>query len=273
MTGAIFTEMLRRNWRSILYWGFGLGGYGLMVTSIIPNVDMLKQYADMLGSMPPAMLSMFGISDAASLGTAEGFLGTAYFVYVIFLMIVYAVMAGLSFTSNEEDQGIMDIMLSLPLPRWRIIVEKAAFYVLAVIAISMCSFIGLFIGGNSNNSPDAAFKIDTTKLLLGSLNIVPATLLMIAATALMATLFRRKNVAMGAAVIFIIVSYLVEYVGRAASSTILAQINVLSFFHYIDNSDVMLHGLNPGNVVLLLVVTVAMIGGTLWFWQRRDVGV
>ena len=35
----------------------------------------------------------------------------------------------------------------------------------------------------------------------------------------------------------------------------------------------MVGGLNVGSVALLLAVTAALVAGTLWFFQRRDVGV
>lgn len=273
MNGVIFTEMIRRNWRGTLSWGIGLGMYGLIVITFIPDVDMLKNYADLMASMPPAMLQMFGIEDAATMATPEGFIGSAYFVYVVFLLAVYAVLAGLSITANEEDQGIMDVLLSLPVKRSQIIIEKALFHLLAVIVIALLAYSGIMLGMTMAGGSENALKVDGGTMLAGSLNVIPITLLMIAATGFSATLFRRKNIATGVATAFIVVSYLVEYLGSAASGSAAAQINTLSFFHYFDSATVMLNGLNVGNVTLLLVVTLIFVVGSLWFWQRRDVGV
>ncbi|MBZ0282306.1 MAG: ABC transporter permease [Anaerolineae bacterium] len=273
MNGVIFMEMLRRNWRTTLYWGIGLGLYGYIIIIFIPNVDMLQQYAELMASMPPAMLQMFGVEDAATMATPEGFIGSAYFVYVVFMLAVYAVMAGLSITANEEDQGIMDVVLSLPIKRSQIIIEKSLFYLLAVVAIALLGYAGLMLGMATGSGSETALKVDSGIMLAGSINVIPITLLMIAATAFAATIFRRKNTATGVATAFIIISYLVEYLGSTATTSTAAQINNLSFFHYFDSNTVMVSGLNAGNVILLLIVTVVFAVGSLWFWQRRDVGV
>jgi ABC-2 type transport system permease protein len=265
--------MIRRNWQGTLSWGVGLGMYGLVVISFIPDVDMLQNYADLMESMPPAMLQMFGIESAAAMATPEGFIGSAYFVYVVFLLAVYAVQAGLSITANEEDQGIMDVLLSLPIKRSQIILEKGLFHLLAVIVIALLAYGGVMLGMALGSSSENALRVDGGTMLAGSVNVIPITLLMIAATAFAATVFRRKNIATSVATAFIVVSYLVEYLGSAASGSAAAQINTLSFFHYFDSAKVMLNGLNVGNVLLLLAVTVLFVVGSLWFWQRRDVGV
>ena len=126
MSGTIFMETLRHNWRIALYWGLGIGGYAVLIILLIPSVDVLKQYADLVANMPAGMLKMFGAADASSLGTPEGFLGFGFFTYTVLMLAVYAVVAGLGVTANEEDQGILDVVLSLPVPRWRIIVERLA---------------------------------------------------------------------------------------------------------------------------------------------------
>jgi ABC-2 type transport system permease protein len=273
MTGSIFMETLRRNWRLALYWGLGIGSYALLIILIIPDVDMLKQYADLLQNMPLAMLKMFGAGDSSAIATPEGFLSFVFFTYAMMMLAVYAVLAGLNITASEEDQGILDVVLSLPVPRSRVVVERLAVYVLFVILIVLLTFVGLWIGIQINASnPNGAFHIDAGKVLEGSLNLIPVTVLMVALTAFATALIRRKGLATGVAALVIIGCYLVDYVGAAATGTLVDQIRALSFFHYFDSSGVMQNGLSWGNIFLLLGLTAVLWIGSVWFFQRRDVG-
>ena len=56
MTGVVFMHTLRRNWLTGLYWAIGIAILGAYIIVVIPNVDMLKQYADLVKTLPPLML-------------------------------------------------------------------------------------------------------------------------------------------------------------------------------------------------------------------------
>jgi ABC-type transport system involved in multi-copper enzyme maturation permease subunit len=267
MNGTVFWETLRRGWRGMLYWGLGLAAYGLMLTLIVQDANILKQYGEIAKAFPPALLKLFG-GDATMLATPEGFLAYGFFGYMLLIFAVYAILSGLNITANEEDQGIMDVVLSLPVPRHQVIVEKFLAYTLMIVVIIAIAFLGLLVG-----SQFSALKIDATKLLQSTLNIVPSALLMVAFTAWAGTFFRSKATATAVAAFFVVGSYFLNFLGEAASETVFNALRSLSFFRYYDHNAVILNGLSWSNVGLLLAVTVALVAGSLWFFQRRDIGV
>jgi ABC-2 type transport system permease protein len=268
MSGAIFKETLRRGWRTALYWSIGLAMLGAYIVIVIPNVDTLKEYTRLFESLPPALLKMFGAGDVTTLATPEGFVAYGFFGYTLLMLAVYAVLVGLNVTANEEDEGILDMMLSLPVARWRIVAEKLAAYTLLLVGIIIISFIGLLLGLRTST-----LEIDMGKLLVSTVNILPGALLMVGFTAFVATVARRKSTAVALASLFIIGSYFVNFIGELASGTAASALRALSFFNYYDASGTMLHGLNLGNWLLLLVVALALFAGTVWGFNRRDVGV
>jgi ABC-2 type transport system permease protein len=267
MRGVVFSETLRQNWRGMLYWGVGLALLGLVTLTLITDVDALKQVAQLMETLPPALLRAMGMDDLTQLATPEGFLGGAYFGRVILILSVFGVISGLNITANEEDQGILDVLLSLPLPRWRLIIEKFAAYTLMAVVIVGLGFLGLYLGERAS-----MLEINTRRLLESSFNVLPTVLLIIAFTGLAGAVFRRKGTATMVTAIFVIASYFVDLMGRAASDSFLNQLRVLSFFSYFDNDGVMRDGLAWGNVGLLLVVAGVLVAGSLWFFQRRDIG-
>jgi ABC-2 type transport system permease protein len=268
MNGAILTETLKRNWRQMLYWGIGLGMLGMYTVLVIPNVDTLKQYSQLIESMPPVLMQAFGANDLSVFASAEGFIAFGFLTYGLLLLLVYGVLAGLNITANEEDDGILDMMLALPVGRTQIMVEKFGAYTLLTIGIVTISFMGLALG-----AVFGSLEFDFIKLLPGALSITLGILLVMALTAFVAVVVRRKSTAIGISVTFIIVSYFINFIGNAASQSAAGAVRALSFFRYADAQNVVAEGLNIGGVLVLAVVTLALFAGSIWAFDRRDVGL
>ncbi|HEX2621691.1 MAG TPA: ABC transporter permease subunit, partial [Phototrophicaceae bacterium] len=264
MFGVTFIETLRRHWWQIVWWGSGIAVLGFYTTSIIQDVDMLKQYAEMVKNIKPGLLQIFGIKDAAALTTPEGFISFAFFSYSLLVLAVFGVMAGLNITSNDEETGIMDMVLSMPVSRWSIIVEKFAAYVVIAAGIIAVSYAGLMMGISSST-----LELNTARITDSTINMLPSILLVMAVTLFTGTLARRRSTAIAISAVFVVASYFINSLGSAASGTLADSLRFVSFFNYYDNSGVMTNGLNIANIAILLVVTMFLVAGSLWFYRRR----
>lgn len=268
MRGVIFTHTLRRSWLSAVYWGVGVGVIGMFIMLILPNAESLQRFARLLESMPPALLQAFGASDVAQLATPEGFIGFGYFTYTMLIMSVYGVVAGLNVTTVEEDRGILDILLSAPVSRTQLMVEKGLAYVLLMVLTILVSYLG-FVGGKAVSTLD----VDLGKLFVASLNMLPAMLTVFGFSVLVGALARSRATALALAVAFVIGSYFIEFIGNAASQTAVAALRVLSYFSYTGSDTVMTSGLAWGNIVLLIAVGAVLFVGGAFLFQRRDIGL
>lgn len=268
MTGSVFMETLRRNWKAALIWGAGLFVYGVYVMVLIPDLEGLQRFVDIFESMPSGLLAAFGFEDASVMATPAGFLGL-YLLYGMVIVAVYAVLSGLSLTANDEETGIMDMVLSLPLPRWRLIVEKFAAYSLMTVVISLMSWLGMVIGDTMNTNLD----MPAMSLLEGNLNMVPSLILVIAVTGFIAAVTRRRGAAAALAGIFVTASFLLENIARSADSSFADALRNLSFFRHANLSQALADGVSTTGVLLLLVAAVVMISGAVFFYRRRDIAV
>ncbi len=266
MTGVIFRETLRRSWKTMLLLGVGLAAMAAYMVLIFGDSELLKQFSGVIQNMG-FLVKTLGGGDAAFLATAAGMLNYGYFNWIVLLLAAYGVIAGLSITAGEEDRGILDILLSQPVPRWRVVVEKFLAYTIVLIGADAIGFVTLAV--TAGNNPE--IKVSVARLLEGSINMLPPLLLVMAFTALVAVLVRRRNVAATVAAIFVIGSYFIEMIGRNAQA--MEGLRSISFFTYFDSFGVMKNGLIWANVIGLLVVAVLLFIGVLWAFQRRDVGV
>ena len=117
MSGIVISYTFRSAWKQILYWGLGLGVLGAYIVFIASDSDIVQGYANLFESMPPAMLQAFGASDVELLRTAEGWIVSIFVSEAGIFLSIFAVMAGLNITTNEEQSGLMDVILSLPISR------------------------------------------------------------------------------------------------------------------------------------------------------------
>jgi ABC-2 type transport system permease protein len=269
MSGAVFFETLRRDWRGMIWWGIGLGFMAWLQIVIIPDVESLQKMADLMESLPSFMVDAFGGGDIQYMATPEGYLTLRWYSLVVLILAVYTVSCGLNVTANDEDRGILDMLLSTPLPRWRLIVEKFAAYSILTAGIIAMTLGAMWIA--MQMSP--TISVDMSRLTVSSFNILPSALLIMAFTILIATIVRRRGLAGAIAAVFVVGSYFLDTLGQSASNETLVALNKLSFYNYYDSINVMKNGLAWGNVIGISAVALLMVSAGIWFFQRRDVGV
>jgi ABC-2 type transport system permease protein len=268
MIGADFLNTLRTGWRQILGWGLGLGLWAFLILVVLPDVEVLAAYAELAEQIPPFVLQMVG-TDAASLGTPAGFVSYGYFSYALLALSVFAVLAGLSITSGEEDSGELDLVLAQPLQRWRLILERFLAYTLMLAAILAVSALGLVFGNSISQ-----MGLDLGRLVVAHFLLLPSVLLVMAVTLVFAVVVRRRALATGLATLFVIASYVVNFLsGAATDSVIMAQLDRFSYFSYYSAQRIVLEELTLNPIALPLLVAAVLIVVSLFFFERRDIGV
>lgn len=268
MNGAVFAETLRRNWKAALIWGAGLAVYGLYAAVLVPDLEGLGRYVEIFEALPGALMSVFGFSDARVMATPEGFIGL-YLLYSLLILAVYAVLSGLSITANDEETGIMDMVLSLPLPRARMMAEKYAAYSLLLLVICLLAGVGMIVGDALNNN----IQVSAVNLLLGNLAIVPSAMVVMAVTALLGAVVRRRGTAATLAGVFVAVSFFLDNLARSVQNDLAQAARSMSFFRHANVTEALFGGLALGSAVVLLMAALAALAAGIMAYQRRDVRI
>ncbi len=268
MTGIVIGNTLRTSWKQILYWGIGLGLLGLYIDFIAMSPDIISGYADLLETMPPAMLQAFGASDITLLTTSEGWIVSIFVSEAAIFLSVFAVMAALNISANDEQSGVMDVILSLPISRSAYLLERWIGYALIGLGIILlCALItvGGIIGLNVDAPLDVIFK--------SIMNLYPATLLVMTVTCLLATVLRRRAAAIGGAAAFVVVSYVFNAIGASASGAIADLMQTLSYFSYINGEAFVIGAYDPVDSLIVLAAVAIGFALSLKMFVSRDIGV
>jgi ABC-2 type transport system permease protein len=236
----------------------------------IPDAEAIQQVATLMESMPPALVRAFGGEDVAFMGTPDGYLAVQFFGFGLLILTAYSVTNGLNVTVNDEDRNIMDSVLSLPLARWQIIIEKFAAYALLTVMVVAMTFGGIWLA--TLLTPSVTYNLD--RIALATFNMLPSMVLVLATTIFIGAVIRSRTVATALASAFVIGSYFLDAIGLAVGDeSSLSVLRRLTFYGYYDGVEVVRSGMAWGNVALLLAISALLVGLSVYFFQRRDVSV
>ncbi len=268
MIGSVFLETLKTTWKQMVYWGVGLAAMALLVVIMVPLFNM-QDMRKLLESFPPVILAMIGVgSELEIFATNEGFVAIGFFGKSALIFAVYPVVMGMRVTANEEDSGTMDVLLSLPVERARVVIEKFLAYGVSCIGVVLLIYLslhlGVFLGG---------VELDVLRLAEVTFYLIPLMVFIMAATVLIGVLVRRRTVALGIVTAFVIVSYMLQTIGLAAEGTVAESIGVVSFLTYYNAGDILSQGFIWPHIAGFVIGSAALLAASLYRYERRDIGL
>jgi ABC-2 type transport system permease protein len=179
------------------------------------------------------------------------------------LLLVYGIGAGARAIAGEEEAGTLDLLLSHPLRRRRVLLEKLGAAV--VLLAGLGAVIFLVVTGSS-----AVFGLD-----VGTLDVAAATLgaVLLAATfaalaLLVGAATGSRALAIGVASSLVIASYLLFGLGNLVD--VLEPVQALTPWDWYAGGDQLRNGLDWRGTVLLLGSVVVTAGAAIPLFQRRD---
>lgn len=253
----------RRKLRGSLALGVGLSLLGAMMIWVYPSMDRadvdLEAYVD---AWPPALREAFGVE---AIGSIEGFMAAELYAFGwVILLGLYLAYSAASLVANDVERGRMDLTLSLPVSRARVVVEKYLTLLVPIIVVNAVGFASVFTGlaliGESISVADllAVHLLSVPYLLAnGSIGLLASVIFDRAAVA--------QRVAAGVAFgLFLVESVFVgtdyERVGAVAPS------------RYYDPTAILVHGeYDLTGAALLLVATVVLVAVSAAWFTRTDV--
>ena len=263
MLRNVFGKVVHDQWRMVLGWAAFAGIWPAMYVALYPSIGALGEMQRMLEQFPPALREFFA-SASLDLSSPEGFLNLELFTFVApLLVLAYTVVVGGGATAGEEERGTMDLLLANPIPRWRIVVEKAAAIALGTVVIGFGMWLGAAIAA-------AAMNIDLDLSLVGQA-IVSCLLLGFALGGLalaLGAITGRRWLAAGVSLMVLIAGFFLN--GLGALVDWLEPWRPLSpFYHYIAN-DPLKNGLDPGHALVLVGWAIVGTAVAVLAFERRD---
>lgn len=217
----------------------------------------------LIESYPEAIRQAFGIE---ALGTVEGFLAGEFynFVWLLVLGVYFAYRAGGTIAADIERDR-MDLLLSFPVSRGRLLTEKFAALLVPIVALNVVVAPVVALGTTLIASP-----IDTVDLVVVHLLSIPYLLTCSAIGLVLSVLVSRADIAQRAALGLLFVLYLVESI--AASADGFEALQYVSPTYYYDPTAILVRSeYAVAETGVLVVATIALLLVAQHLFRRRDI--
>ena len=257
MLNLLKYELFSRR-KAILGWGLGLGLYGAMYIAV---GDQYAALADI------SIYRAMGID----LGSLEGVLASSMVGFLPIFLGIYAIITSTETLAGEEDSGTLELIVAMPLPRWRIVTAKA-------VAISVAALLILASAGAVHalalNAIEASVEIDVTsgQLFMAALSAWPLTLVILMLGLFLGAFLPNRRAAALVTTVLFIASYLGETLTGLVQS--LEVFRPLSLFYYFDSStELFTNGVQARDLAVLFGLAALFFVLALLSFQRRDITV
>ena len=255
-------SFLDQRW-TLLWFGLGIAAYTLLIVAFWPTAkNNAALFSSYISQLPEAFVKAFGIADIAHF---EGFIGAEELNFMWpLIVLVFVIMAASSFVAGEIDRGTVELWLSVPVARWRLLSAKQIALLIGIVVLAAITVALIAVAGRLANEPLATSGLLATGVVLSALCIAVGGY-----TSLFSSIFSSRGSAAGLAAGVTIGSYLLGILsGISKDFDWLKYLSITSAFH---PQQALLNGAaDAGEVSVLMAVGVVTALVSLAVFQRRD---
>lgn len=265
---SVFLKTLRDHRRSFIWWGAGLALLTAVITAIYPSIQgMGENLQALMDAYPPELMALLGATDIVDITSPAGYLNAELFGFMVpILFIVFSVALGGSAVAGEEGRGTLETLMSAPITRARLVVNKLAALVAETVILGLILWAALVVG-------TIAVDMDISVIRLAEATISAVLLGLTFGTAAFAVgcATGSRGLSVGVATVAAVGTYMFN-----ALSIIVDYMEPTKWaspFFYYNGATPLANGLNLAHASVLLA-TVLVLGAVAYFtFERRDLGV
>lgn len=264
MLNSIFAKTLRDLRRGFVWWSIGLAGMVALMVSVYPTVRDNPALDKLAKSYPTALKGFLGFGGQLDYSSPAGYLGIELFSLMVpLLLLVAAISAGSNAIAGEEERGMLDLLLSAPISRRRVVVEKFGALAAEAAGLGIVLWLSLVVGARAVGMHVGAGMLGGATLgaVLLAVTFGAVALLIGAATG-------RRSRAIGLSAAAAVAAYLVNSLAPLVSS--LYAIRKASPFYYYAAGNPLRQGLDPRHALALLLVALVATAAASVMIDRRD---
>lgn len=220
--------------------------------------DVLKQMGD---KFPRALMAMIGFAD---MSTPEGWYTAEVFSLVAPGVVIFAgAYVGVRALAGEEAAHTMGILLANPIPRWRVVVEKAIAMEIVVAIVAFGIFAGTYGGSLIGDLGLSPAKIAAACVHAFAIGIFFGAIALAAGAA-----SGKKNNATYAVVGVALLAWAVNaFLPVNPDWAAFAKISPMYFYAA---NDPLVNGIHWGHLSVLVAGAAAFVGLAVALFERRD---
>jgi len=260
----VFLKTLRDMRRAIAWWSLGLAVMTTLIVAVYPTVRDNPELNQAVEDYPEALKAFIAFGGEVDYGSSVGYLGSELFSFMVpLLLLVAAIGAGARAIAGEEEQGTLDLLLSNPLSRRRLALEKLGALAAELAVLSLVLWLSLLAGAAA-----VGMEVSAGHLAAATASAALLALAFGAIALLVGASSGRRGLAIGLTAAGAVAAYLVS--SLAVLVDFLRPLRPASPFYHYAASDPLRHGLalDHAGLLLLLAATAAALAPLVF--ERRD---
>ncbi len=261
----VFLTSIREQRRALVWWVSGMGALNVVTLLFYPSVSELPDINQFFEDAGPLLQAFMGqVEDFTS---PEGFVDVELFSFMVpLLFIALGIVGGTGAIAGEEERGTLDLLLSNPLDRWRLVLDKFLANMVVITLLGIGTWAGLIVGA-------LIVSMEISLLRLGEATLSAAFLGAAYGTFAFAlgSWRGKRGLAAGITAAVAVASYLVNSFAPLVDA--LEPTKRLSLFHYYSAAQPVANGVDPLHVAVLGAFTLVFLGVAILAFERRDLGI
>jgi beta-exotoxin I transport system permease protein len=265
MLRSVLRKTLRDGRRAFVWWTAGIAGLVALVLAVFPTVRDNDELNTLVQEYPEALKGFVAFGGEVDYLSGAGYLGSELFSFMVpLLFLVAAVGAGAGAIAGEEERGTLDLLLSAPVSRVRVALEKLGALAIEVVGLGAVLLLTLAAGG-----PLVDIDVAFGNLVAACIGAVALALVFGGIAFGLGAATGHRALAIGAAVAAAVTAYVVN--GLAPLVPAFEAVRELTPFYHYAASDPLRSGLDPWRVLFLFGLAAAFSVAGLAAFTRRDV--
>ena len=264
----LLLQELRFRRNAIIGWAIGLSGLPTLYLSLYPSFQgQLEGMRELLEL--PIYQSM-----GMQFGSFEDWIASTVTTLIPVILSIYAVIDGTATLAGEEEDGRLEMIVTLPIPRWQIVLVKAAAHGIGLFIILFVS--GLVAAGIYLSIEDqittATADLAAFDITLALLSAWPVVFALGMLSMFLGTLTPTRRLASVIGTVFVLVSYFAGNIaGQVESAENLKYLSIFTYFN--GTASVFEEGQSGGDLVVLAGIIAVCLGLAVFFFNRRNITV
>ena len=260
----VFIQVIWRRRLSLLWWSMGVLAADVLLAIAYPTVRDNSELDKTFAGLPPGVQAALGLQ-AGAITSPAGYLNSQYFANLLpILLLVFAIGLAAWSIGGDEGAGTLELLLSNPLSRVRVSLERAGGLVAELAIVTAVAGLGLVLLAPATGLTQGlgVDRILEAALATGLLALAFSTLAFAVGSAT-----GSRSAAVSTASAFAVGFFMIE--GLAAQVSALRPLREVSPWHWLLGSDPIRHGLLWQSWALPLAVSAALMClGTVVFARR-----
>jgi ABC-2 type transport system permease protein len=261
----LLLQELRFRRNAVIGWSIGLTFLPAIYVAFYPEFE-----ASLAGMQELLDLDIYKAM-GMSFGSFEEWFGSTVINIVPVLLAIYAVIDGTGTLAGQEDDGKLELIVALPIPRWQIVTVKAIalgitlFLILLLVSITT-TIVFLSIESQIETSMVA------TDVIWSVLYTWPLVMAFGMISLFLGTFCSTRRIAALMATVIVVVNYFGSNLSSQVST--LEPVQPFFLYTYLDSTASLFeNGPLASDILTLLAVALSAFILAIFFFQRRDLAV